>query len=211
MSDELKAILESTRTQGLTGRRVRELVSLTGSTGIFVGFTGLNALATGVTADNMGSGSATAGYMLQSVEPTGWEWVSPTGTGGTGALSQIYYSSVDAGQSRTSTSFLTRVSLTFPAKAEKWLIAYSSEVRSSDGATRVNIRLRENGTVIAQNDYNPDAGTLLGYGPFTGTVLRTGLADADVTYDIQYATSLDGKQVNIRRARIIAIRVTEAA
>ena len=126
-------------------------------------------------------------------------------------MSQVYYASEDANQSRTATGFLTRVSLTFPAKAEKWLIAYSSEVRATDASTRVNIRLRENGTIIAENNYNPDSATLLGYGPFTGTVLRTGLADADVTYDIQYGSTIDGKTVDIRRARIIAIRATEAA
>ena len=65
----------------------------------------------------------------------------------------------------------------------------------------------DNTTTFAEVDENPDTGTGVGYGSFSG-VVRLTLTAGSRSFDMDFNTSQDSKTVNIRRARITAMEVT---
>ena len=114
----------------------------------------------------------------------------------------------DGDSSTTGEGFTEKVKLTFTAEAADYLIFYSAEIRTSDSSTLVEAQLEQDDTTqLAFVDYTPDRGIKIGYGPFSG-VVRVTLTAASHDFDIDFSSSISGKTVNIRRARIHAMKVT---
>ena len=109
--------------------------------------------------------------------------------------------------STTGTGFVQKLKLTFTAEAANYIITYSAEIRSSDSGTKVLARMQEDDTTThAESEVIPDSDELTGYGSFSGFKLVT-LTAASHDFDIDFASSQAGQTVNIRRARLVAMKV----
>lgn len=129
--------------------------------------------------------------------------------GSVAAAPGIFSAESDGDSSTTGTGFTQKVRLTFTAEAADYLIFYSAELRSSDSGTQVIAHLDQDDAgapFLADVDPIPDSGNTVGYGSFAGCK-RVTLTAASHDFDIDFATSQAGKTVNIRRARIVAMKI----
>ena len=61
-------------------------------------------------------------------------------------------------------------------------------------------------TTLGETDTIPDVGDLVGFGNFSGCKIVT-LSAASHDFDIDFASSQSGKLVQIRKARIKAVKI----
>ena len=109
--------------------------------------------------------------------------------------------------STTGTGFLEAVKLTFTAEAADYLIWYSAELRSTHSQARVNVKVEVDGaTILAENNEIPNP--LDGYGTFSGCEVVT-LTAASHDIAIDFSSSQIGKDVHVRRASLVAMKVVQ--
>lgn len=114
----------------------------------------------------------------------------------------------DGDELTTGTGFLEKLKLTFTAEAADYNIWYIVEIRSTHAQAKVNLRVQldDAAQALAENDRNPTP--LNGYGIFCGFKKVT-LTAASHDIDIDFSSSQLGKAVHVRRARLVAMKITQ--
>lgn len=107
----------------------------------------------------------------------------------------------------TSNIFTEKVSLTFDADDADYLIQYTAEETSSDSGTTVVNRVQiDDAQTIHESDWHPDTSNSIGYGTMSGFTIIN-FTGGSHTIDLDFASGQDGKEVSVRRARIMATKV----
>lgn len=127
-----------------------------------------------------------------------------------GGSGQTSYGESVGNTSRTATGFIDKVSLDVEVPATTdYIISYSAEMNSMDSGTRARVRVRlDNSTTLGENDALLDSTSATGYFSFAGFVV-TELTAGTRQLDIEFASSLAGKEVNIRKAQVSAFVVNK--
>ena len=146
------------------------------------------------------SGTApTAGQVLTATSSSAAEWSSP-------GAQTIEYDESENESSTTGTSWMTKLAHTFTASASDYLVQWNAEVSATEGLVDAKVKVRvqqDDTTVLNECDWTP-AGGFSSVSGFKKVTLTAG----SHTFDIDYASSVVGKSVTIRKARIMATKLT---
>jgi hypothetical protein len=110
----------------------------------------------------------------------------------------------EAEDSTTSTAYQAKVTLNLnDILGGTYLILWSASVKSSAANVDIRTRVQRNDIeTLSEINWSPST---TGFGPLSGFVELT-LDAGDHYFDFDYCTSSNNKEVNIRKARLIAIR-----
>ncbi len=122
-----------------------------------------------------------------------------------GGSGQTSYNESLGVTSRTATSFIDKVTLDVEVPVTtNYIVSYSAAVNSTDAGARIQVRcMLDDTTILGMNDALLDSTSQTGYFSFAGFIV-TELTAGDRQLDIDFASSLDGKTVNIRTAQVSA-------
>lgn len=116
------------------------------------------------------------------------------------------YVNSSSDQGRTATTYAQKTSLTFESGGGPINVWWSAEIMSTDSGTHIKTRIQlDDTTNLGEVDPNPDTNTSTGWGSFAG-VARITPARGNHHLDIDWASTVEGKDVRIRNATIL-IRV----
>lgn len=108
----------------------------------------------------------------------------------------------------TSTTYTLKVNLNFTADAADYIIWWYVEDYTSHSPTRVDIRVElDNTTTLGLVDDSPDSKKTTGFSAISGyqkVTLTAGSHDVDM----DFASTKSGKVVRVRRARLVAFKVS---
>jgi len=118
-----------------------------------------------------------------------------------------YYDSSDGESSSNSATYSDKVILTFtPSLTGYYLVIASAELRGSSNAYDVRVRMTIDGTTYANPTWQPDEVNMW-ESFFTSKVIN--LSSGSHTIRIQYSSENFAQTVTIRRARIIALKLSD--
>lgn len=118
-----------------------------------------------------------------------------------------YYNSSDGGSSSNSATYSDKVILTFtPSLTGYYLVIASAELRGSSNAYDVRVRMTIDGTTYANPTWQPDEANMW-ESFFTSKVINLG--SGSHTIRIQYSSENSAQTVTIRRARIMALKLSD--
>jgi len=174
-----------------------------------------NATVAPTTTDDTNAGYSVGSEWINTTGDTGyicvdttaasavWKEITPTDKG----QSVINYNDDDTTSSTTGTGWVNKLSLTFTAVAADYLIHWAAEVFASDSGTRVKTRIQRDDTeTLGETELHSDTSSSIGWGTISG-IKKLTLASGSRTFDIDYASSLSGKSVSVRRVRIYATKL----
>ena len=143
-------------------------------------------------------------------------WLETTDSGGgASSVASVEYAESEAENSRTGTSWKNKLALTFTADAADYLIGWSAEVRSVEKKTRPETRVQLDDTdtlheisydVAGSSSSSDSGGDDVSWRTVSGFKKKT-LSAGSRTFDFDYATSKNGKEVRIRRVRMYAMKL----
>lgn len=134
------------------------------------------------------------------------DWEPGIGSNTNGAT-EIDYVESEAESARTFTSYLEKASLAFTAEAADYWIQVNAEVAAFAKDTTVAVRCQiDDTTTVLDVDPAPDSSQFAGWGNVS-MLYRATLSAGPHTIDLDYASSSSGKEVRIRKARILATKV----
>lgn len=117
----------------------------------------------------------------------------------------LRYMADDTVSSNNSTVPETKLSYNFTVGGyyEQYLVQWSAEIHAGDNPDYINVSLLFNGVIQNEQNWHPDPN-----GGFGGWAVATGFVVVDPvvgtnTFDITYASSMNGEEVSIRRARLL--------
>jgi hypothetical protein len=118
-----------------------------------------------------------------------------------------YYNSSDGESSLNSGTYTDKVILTFtPSLTGYYLVIASAELRGSSNAWHVRVQMTIDGTTYANPTWQPDEANMW-ESFFTSKVINLG--SGSHTIRIQYSSENSAQTVTIRRARIMALRLSD--
>jgi hypothetical protein len=118
-----------------------------------------------------------------------------------------YYNSSDGGSSSNSVTYADKVILTFsPSLTGYYLVIASAGLRGSSAAYDVRVRMTIDGTTYANPTWQPDEANMW-ESFFTSKVINLG--SGSHTTRIQYSSENSAQTVTIRRARIMALKLSD--
>jgi hypothetical protein len=118
-----------------------------------------------------------------------------------------YYNSSDGESSTTSGTYSDKVVLTFtPSLTGYYLVIASAELRGSSNSYNVRVQMTIDGTTYANPTWQPDEANMW-ESFFTSKVVNLG--SGSHTIRIQYSSENSAQTVTIRRARIMALRLSD--
>lgn len=118
-----------------------------------------------------------------------------------------YYDSSNGESSTTSGTYSDKVILTFtPSLTGYYLVIASAELRGSSNSYNVRVRMTIDGTTYANPTWQPDEANMW-ESFFTSKVVNLG--SGSHTIRIQYSSENSAQTVTIRRARIMALRLSD--
>ena len=118
----------------------------------------------------------------------------------------IFSAEDDGDSSTTGTAFVQKLRLTFTAEAADYLIFYSAEIRTANTNVDVLARVQEDDTITHAQVEITQSSNVDNYATFSG-LKKVTLTAASHDFDIDFASETVGKTVNIRRARLVAMKV----
>jgi hypothetical protein len=119
-----------------------------------------------------------------------------------------YYDSSNGESSTTSGTYSDKVILTFtPSLAGDYFVIASAELRGSSASYDVRVRMTIDGTTYANPTWQPDEANMW-ESFFTSKVIN--LDSSSHTIRIQYSSENPAQTVTIRRARIMALRLSDS-
>lgn len=115
------------------------------------------------------------------------------------------YAESSSESTTTSTSFQTKVTLTFtPASQGDYLIFAYGDVQMSNTLFNVNVKMDNGGTAYGNAQINPQTTSCY---TCWGTMVKLNLAASSQTFTVQYNTSNGSGTAKIKNACIVAIRL----
>lgn len=178
----------------------------------------LNATSDPMTSDDSGSGYSVGSvwiniandksYMCVDATTSSAVWKEITYISSGVGQPQVEYDESNGESSTTGTSWSQKLRLNFTANAADYLIQWYAEVKCTHGQAKVKTRIQEDDTTtLGETDWNPETGNNDGWGPISGFV-KTSLTAASHDFDLDFATSSNGKSVSVRKARITAMELS---
>lgn len=124
-------------------------------------------------------------------------------------LLPVYWGASDVEDSTTAVTWQQKLRLSFTSEAADYLVTWFAEIASMHSGTQVDYQVEQDDTTtLSAGNTNPDGTASTGWGSVGGQAKVT-LTAATHTFDLDYQSSTTGKQVKIRRGRIVAFKIED--
>ncbi len=117
----------------------------------------------------------------------------------------LRYVASEEESSNNSTSLVTKLSYNFTAENtdDQYLVQWTAEIHAGDNPDYIDVLLTFNGAIQNEQNWHPDPnGGAGGWSVATGFVVVTPVV-GDNIFTIQYASSIAGEPVSMRRTRLL--------
>ena len=138
------------------------------------------------------------------------EWMEIGGGGNTHSHDPSQSSESEGESSQSTTEWIDKLELEFTANTADYKCIWYAEMHSDHSNTRVGCRVRINDSIVAAEIsplmYSSEGSAWISFSGCKVYSLQAGTNK----FSMEYKSYVDGKSVHIRRARIVAMKVTVA-